>query len=87
MGQSAVSDRLTFLVEGLSGTCVLRLTGSLPGWYLKSAMYRGVDLLDKPTTFEAGQLLNGIEVVLSDRRSELFVSATDEHGALRRMIT
>jgi hypothetical protein len=47
---------------------------------LKSALYHGVDLLDQPITFEIGQPVTGIEVVLSDQRSELKIAAVDEHG-------
>jgi hypothetical protein len=64
----------------LVGTCVLRLNGSIDKWYLKSALYNGVDLLDHPVTFEPGQQVSGIVVVLSDRRTELAINAVDEHG-------
>jgi hypothetical protein len=80
MAESKMTDTLTFNVEGLIGTCVLRLNGSIENWYLKSALYNGTNLLDQPITFAPGQQIMGIDIVLSDRRSELRIDAIDEHG-------
>ena len=71
---------LTFSVDGLIGTCNARVTGASGAWIVKAVRYGNVDLLDGPITFEPGQQLRDIEVILTDKRTELTLQVSDESG-------
>jgi hypothetical protein len=45
--------------------------GFPPGWWLRSAMTNGRDLLDHTISFELGMNMSGVVVTLSDRHTEL----------------
>jgi hypothetical protein len=74
----------TFRVQGVVGTCVVRVMGNMGRWSVKSIMQGDVDLLDRPVTFEPGQQLRNVQVVLSDKRTELVLNVVDEHGLATR---
>lgn len=71
----------TFRLPGLFGTCILSLsTRNLEPWSV-AAVYSGdADLLDRPVSFDAGQDLRDVRVVLSDRRTQLDLLVSDENG-------
>jgi hypothetical protein len=50
-GRSQVGADWTFTVEGLAGTCVVRVWGG-GHWLLKSIVHEGRDLHERPMTFE-----------------------------------
>jgi hypothetical protein len=71
---------LTFSVDGLIGTCNARVTGTSGAWIVKAVRHGNVDLLDGPITFEPGQQLRDIEVILTDKRTELTLPVSDDSG-------
>jgi hypothetical protein len=80
MGRVFFGADLTFSVDGLIGTCTARVTGASGAWVVKAARYGNVDLLDAPITFEPGQQLRDIEVILTDKKTELAFQVSDESG-------
>jgi hypothetical protein len=50
-------------------------------WWLRSAMWKGRDLLDVPLQLGPGENLTGITLVLSDRRTQLSGTITTPAGA------
>jgi hypothetical protein len=55
------------------------LSGS--GWWLRSVLYQGRDLLDLPLNLTAGADVSNVEIVLSARRTELSGTLTTASGA------
>jgi Carboxypeptidase regulatory-like domain len=51
------------------------------GWWLRSAMWNGRDLLDAPVRIAQGQDVSGVTLVLSDRRTELSGTLVTPAGA------
>jgi hypothetical protein len=84
IGRVSFGADLTFSVDGLIGTCNARVTGASDGWIVKAVRYGNVDLLDGPITFEPGQQLRDIEVVLTDKRTELTLQVSDDTGRSTR---
>jgi hypothetical protein len=79
-GRAAVALDWTFTVEEVFGTCTARFNGGIAQWFVKSITHDGQDLIDQPVTFTTGQHMRGVEVVMTDKRTELTFHVTDEHG-------
>jgi hypothetical protein len=79
-GRSEALPDWTFTVEGVSGTCIARFYGGIPRWFLKAIRYDDKDLMDQPVTFAPGQHMRGVEIVMTDKVSELMFHVTDERG-------
>ena len=79
-GEARVAADWTFKVDSLFGTCQPPSRLTFGRWTLKSATRGSQDLLEKPVTFEPGQHLDGIQLVFTDRKSELRFRVTDEQG-------
>lgn len=75
----------TFRLPGLFGTCILSLaTANLGDWSV-AAVYAGdTDILDRPVSFDSGQDLRDVRVVVSDRRTQIDLRVTDENGVPTR---
>jgi hypothetical protein len=72
---------LTFRIAGLSGPRVLRLTRASREWALKAVRLNGVDVTDTPIDFGTREWsVSNLEVVLTDRVSELSGRVTDGRG-------
>ena len=73
--RSAASDdrALTgrFKVEGLSGTCGAQPTSMFGRWTLKAVTLRGQNLMDQLVTFETGQQYTNVQVVVTDKRTQM----------------
>jgi hypothetical protein len=81
VGASEIKPDGTFTIEGLTGTCVVRATLSgISGWTIKAVLYRGEDMLDRPITLQPGQVFRDVQVVLTDRRTEVALQVVDERG-------
>ncbi len=74
----------TFTIGNVFGTCAVRAFGNLGRWSVKTVTYEGRDLIDQPMTFGPGQDLNEVEVVLTDKRTEVTFHVTDEQGTSTR---
>jgi hypothetical protein len=83
-GRAAVALDWTFTVEEVFGTCTARFNGGIAQWFVKSITHDGQDLMDQPITFTAAQHMRGVEVVMTDKRTELTFHVTDEHGTPTR---
>jgi Carboxypeptidase regulatory-like domain len=66
-----VKDDDTFELGGLSGGRVIR-AGNLPsGWTLKSVRLNGRDITDTGAEFKAGEAVSGLEVVLTNKLTQV----------------
>jgi hypothetical protein len=83
-GRSDVAADWTFSVEGVFGTCTARFNGGLGRWTVKTITHDSKDLMDRPMRFEQGQQLKDVEVILTDKRTELTLHVADEHGTPTR---
>lgn len=83
-GRSETAADGTFTIEGLSGSCIARVNGSFTPWTLKAVMHDRRNLLDEPVTFSAGQQLRDVQVIFTDRRTELVLTVADEDGRITR---
>ena len=79
-GEAQVSADWTFKVDGLMGTCTAPARLTFGRWTLKAATRGDLDLLDKPVTFEPGQHLDAIQLIFTDRRSEMQFQVSDDKG-------
>jgi hypothetical protein len=71
----------TFRMSGLNGPRRLQLTRVPPGWALKEIRVNGIDVTDQPLPFgRRDQSLSDVEVVLTDRVSELSGRITDDRA-------
>jgi hypothetical protein len=73
----------SFTLEGLIGTCTSQPFG-LGRWMLKSVLHQGEDLLDRPITFKTGQQYRDVQVVFTDRRSEIVFRVSADGGQTTR---
>ncbi len=69
----------TFDFAGLFGPRVFRVA-DLPGWVLKSVRHNGADTTDTPIEFKGNESASGLEVVLSNRITELTGTVRDDAG-------
>ena len=83
-GRSTLAPDWTFTVESVTGTCRAQFAGNIPKWTVKAIMHDGKDLLDRPVTFETGQQWKDVEIVLTDKRTELTLQVADDQGAPTR---
>jgi protocatechuate 3,4-dioxygenase beta subunit len=71
----------TFELHGINGPRRLQLLRLPAGWTLKEIRARGAEVTDRPIAFgAANQSLNGVEIVLTDRLSEIAGTVTDDQG-------
>jgi hypothetical protein len=67
-----IHDNWTFEMSGVNGSRRLELARVPPGWALQDVRIRGVDVTDRPLPFgRREQSLNGVEVTLTDRITEM----------------
>jgi hypothetical protein len=70
----------TFRLHGIVGTCIVRMMGNLGRWSVKAIIQGDADLRDRVLTFDPGQQLRDVQVVLTDKRTELNLKVSDEHS-------
>jgi hypothetical protein len=78
--EARVSADWTFRADGLFGTCASPPFLTFGRWTLKAVLKDGEDLLGRTLTFEPGQRLDGLQLVFTDRRSDLNFHVTDDQG-------
>jgi hypothetical protein len=79
-GRSETAADGSFKVEGVSGTCIARISTGAGGWTAKGVMYDRKNLMDEPFTFESGQQIRDVQAIFSDKRTEVTFSVTDDSG-------
>jgi hypothetical protein len=71
----------TFTLEGVpEGLHLIRPGGNLRGWSLKSVIVDSHDVADTPVELRSGQALNDVNVVFTNRQTEINGTVTDDHG-------
>lgn len=79
-GEVTIAADWSFHVEGLNGTCSSQPMGMFGRWLLKSVIVNGEDIADAPVTFEPGQQLRNVQVIVTDKRSSLSFRVSDDSG-------
>jgi hypothetical protein len=81
LARADIRNDWTFEMSGISGPRRLRLLRAPRGWGLKQVLAGGVDVTDAVLLFGAkSQSLSDVEVVLTDRITEIAGTVTDERG-------
>jgi hypothetical protein len=83
-GMATVSTDWTFKVDGLNGTCSPPPTVTFGRWTIKSVTYRGENLLERGMTFEPGQQYGNVQIVMTDKRTQMELRVTGDDGQLTR---
>jgi protocatechuate 3,4-dioxygenase beta subunit len=77
---SRVNNDWSFEINGVFEPRVFR--ANLPqGWNLKAVMLNGQDITDTPLDVSPGQLVSGVQIVITDKMTELNGRITDARGA------
>jgi hypothetical protein len=79
-GQHPRSDG-TFSIDGPGGALTLQVSGMPANWTVKTVRLDGLDITDRHVDFGEG-VLRRVDVVLTDRVSEIGGRVTDEDGQL-----
>ena len=79
-GEATIAPDWSFNIKGLIGTCGSPPIPMFGRWVLKAVLVDGNDISDSPVTFEPGQQLRNVQVVVTDRRSQLSFRVSDQHG-------
>jgi hypothetical protein len=80
MGRSELGPNWTFSVTGLLGTCVAQVNSSLGVLKARAVIVSDVDLMDQPITFQSGQQLRNVEVIVTDKQTDLTFHVSDAQG-------
>jgi len=83
-GQAAVAADWTFRLTGAFGRCSPPPMAIFGRWMVKAVMYNGDNLLDAPYTFQPGQQLRNVQVIVTDKRTEIGFRVADENGQSTR---
>jgi hypothetical protein len=85
VARAEVRPDLTFEIGGVHGPRRIEITDSREGWTLKSVFANGVDVTDRALLFgQPQQSLSDVEIVLTNRLTELAGNVTDSRGDLTR---
>ncbi len=74
-----VNDDFSFELSGLTDRRLIR-AGAGPGWYLKAVFHNGDDITDGGLEFVAGRTVEGLQVVLTQKTTELSGLVTDDRN-------
>ena len=79
-GIAQVSDENTFAIAGVFGPA--RFAFTLPeGWRVKAVQHDGRDIIDLPIDPKSGEVMSGVEVVVTDRITTVTGRLSDETNA------
>ncbi|MEW6323199.1 MAG: carboxypeptidase-like regulatory domain-containing protein [Acidobacteriota bacterium] len=79
-GPAAIRDDFTFELSGLSGRSLVRAGVEGSGWYLKAILHDGQDVTDTGLDFTPGATVDGLQVVLTQKVTELSGAVLDDRG-------
>jgi hypothetical protein len=79
LSQPTINRDGSFTAENLWGACQIRTMG-IDGWQLKSIVHKETDVTTRPFSFSAGQRVSDVQVVFTDRLSDLSLEVTDDQG-------
>lgn len=83
-GVTTVRDDWTFELRGVMGPRVIRAMSLPPGWTLKGVFLGGTDITDTPTEFRTSDDAAALQVVLTNRTTEVSGGVTDDRGRVSR---
>jgi hypothetical protein len=83
-GEATIAADWSFQVEGLTGTCASPPMPMFGRWMLKAIMVNGTNIAASPVTFQGGQQVRDVQVIVTDRRSNLSFRVADEGGQATR---
>lgn len=83
-GQATIAPDWSFKVDGLIGTCGISSRPVFGGWMLKSVMFRGENVTEEPFAFQPDQHYPDVQIVVTDRRTNVELRVSDEHGQITR---
>jgi hypothetical protein len=86
-GPGRVESDGTFRVSGLRGRRIFRVNGLPPTWVLQAVRLNGTDITDTGVEFKGDSNEEGLEIVLTDRVSEINGKVTDTNGQPTREYT
>jgi hypothetical protein len=79
-GEAVIAADWSFKLDGLSGSCGAPPSPTFGRWTLKAVTLRGQSLLEQPVTFEPGQHYNNIQVVVTDKRTQMDLRVSGDDG-------
>jgi hypothetical protein len=79
-GEATIGADWTFKIEGLSGTCSTPPMGMFGAWTLKAVIINGENAADAPVTFQPNQQFRNVQVIVTDKRTEVVFHVSDETG-------
>jgi hypothetical protein len=81
-GQNKINDDYTFELTGLSERRLIRanVNGQTLSWYLKAVMLDGEDVTDSGIEFTPGRSYDGMQVILSQKTTDLSGLVSDDRG-------
>jgi hypothetical protein len=79
-GDGRVAENGSFELRGLSGPRLIRVTNVPSGWALKSVTLNGTDITDSPYEFKGEGTITGLEIVLTDRLTDLSGTVKDSRS-------
>jgi hypothetical protein len=77
----------TFVLTGLTGQKFIRVNGLPPEWTLKSVTLGGVDVTDSALEFRGNTENSGLQIVVTDKVSDLNGKVTTAKGDITRDYT
>jgi hypothetical protein len=77
-GDGRVAENGSFELRGLFGPRLIRVSGVPSGWALKSVTLNGTDITDSAYEFKGEGTISGLEIVLTDRLTDLSGSVKDD---------
>ena len=80
-GRPTTNDDWTFEIFDVAGAGVLRLLSTASGWFLKSVMFNDRDVTDTRTDFSQATDGRNLQVVLTQKRTELTGLVFDSRNA------
>jgi hypothetical protein len=83
-GQATIAPDWTFRIEGLSGTCSAPPMQMFGRWSIKAVVVNGENAAGAPITFQPGQQFRNVQVVVTDKRSDMLFQVSDENGQTTR---
>jgi hypothetical protein len=82
--EATIAADWSFKIEGLSGTCGAPPQSMFGRWTLKAVTFRGQNLLEHLVTFETGQQYTNVQVVVTDKRTQMDLRVSGDDGQATR---
>ena len=80
-GQNRINDDYSFELSGLSERRLIRANvGQNLGWYVKAVLLDGDDVTDSGVEFTPGRAYDGLQIVVSQKTTDLSGLVTDDRG-------